>query len=504
MIVEPRRGSTLLPYQQRWVADPSPLKLCEKSRRIGISWASASGAALTAARQNGMNVWYISYNQSMTKTFVHDVANWAKHFELAASDVAETVLKNGEKDVHAYVVRFASGFEVTGLSSNVDNIRSKGGRVILDEAAFIPDIGAFIKAAMAFNIWGGQVEIISTHDGAENPFNSLVQEVREGRRPGSIHRITFDEAVADGLYERIKLVLEAKGQTVADKATWVQDTYDFYGEDADEELRCIPRRSAGAYLPAVLVENAMEEAPVVRLELPDEFGQRSDEERRVEIARWCDETLLPLLSSLNAQRPHSGGVDFGRVIDLSFIMLAALEQDLRRRAPFAVELRNVPYRQQEQILFYIFDRIPNLMSIALDATGPGATLSEFAADRYGSGRVEEVAFSEQWYATNFPPYKAALQDRMMILPRDEGVLGDHRAVQVINGVPKLPKSKNRDGAGRKRHGDSAIAGCLAYYASRRDPPVYDYRPVRLSTAKGDAYDRPVRTGVGWRRTQGGL
>jgi len=39
----------LLPYQQAWVADPSAVKICEKSRRVGLSWAEASDDALTAA-----------------------------------------------------------------------------------------------------------------------------------------------------------------------------------------------------------------------------------------------------------------------------------------------------------------------------------------------------------------------------------------------------------------------------------------------------------------------
>ncbi|HGC3603200.1 TPA: hypothetical protein ACIYHJ_005355, partial [Escherichia coli] len=39
----------LLPYQQRWVADTSPLKVMEKSRRTGITWAEASDNVLTAA-----------------------------------------------------------------------------------------------------------------------------------------------------------------------------------------------------------------------------------------------------------------------------------------------------------------------------------------------------------------------------------------------------------------------------------------------------------------------
>jgi phage FluMu gp28-like protein len=33
--------SYFLPYQQRWIDDPSPLKIIEKSRQIGITYADA-------------------------------------------------------------------------------------------------------------------------------------------------------------------------------------------------------------------------------------------------------------------------------------------------------------------------------------------------------------------------------------------------------------------------------------------------------------------------------
>ena len=39
----------LLPYQQAWVAEDSPFKLCEKSRRIGMTWAEAADNVLIAA-----------------------------------------------------------------------------------------------------------------------------------------------------------------------------------------------------------------------------------------------------------------------------------------------------------------------------------------------------------------------------------------------------------------------------------------------------------------------
>ncbi len=43
--------AALLPYQQRWIADKSPLKIGEKSRRIGLTWAEASDDVLTAAAE---------------------------------------------------------------------------------------------------------------------------------------------------------------------------------------------------------------------------------------------------------------------------------------------------------------------------------------------------------------------------------------------------------------------------------------------------------------------
>ncbi len=39
----------LLPYQRRWIADTSQLKIAEKSRRTGLTWAEAADAALNGS-----------------------------------------------------------------------------------------------------------------------------------------------------------------------------------------------------------------------------------------------------------------------------------------------------------------------------------------------------------------------------------------------------------------------------------------------------------------------
>ncbi|EHA6962529.1 hypothetical protein JMC51_005089, partial [Vibrio parahaemolyticus] len=85
-------NDVLLPYQKRWIADESPLKLAEKSRRTGITWAEAADAALTASKARsagGTHHFYVGSNKEMAREFIDAVAMWAKAFNHAASDVQE-------------------------------------------------------------------------------------------------------------------------------------------------------------------------------------------------------------------------------------------------------------------------------------------------------------------------------------------------------------------------------------------------------------------------------
>lgn len=492
---EHRAPAVLLPYQQRWVADHNQVKVCEKSRRVGLSWAAAAECALLAASQRGQDCWYVGYNKDMAQEFIRDSADWAKHYQLAAAAVEETVIDDEDKQILAFVIRFSSGFRITALSSRPSNLRGKQGYVILDEAAFHERLDELLKAALALLMWGGRVAVISTHDGVENPFNELVQEVRSGRRPFSLHRITLDDALHEGLYRRICLRRGIEWSEEGERA-WRKELIEFYGSGADEELFCIPRNSGGAYLPRSLLEERMYPAPVARLELEDGFAQLDEPVRVQRIEEWCEEVLAPLLDGLDRKTRHALGEDFGRVSDLTVLVPVAIEQNLSRRIPFMIELRNVPFRAQEQILFYVIDRLPRFQGAAMDATGNGAYLAEVAAQRYGE-RVKAINLSEGWYAEHFPRLKASLEDGELSIPRDADVLDDLRAVQVINGVPKLPPLRKKASDGKARHGDAAVAILLADYASRQDSVAYGYTPVPKHSA-GDTTHRTVRATSGWR------
>jgi len=251
------RRAVLLPYQGKALARMRAgvsLLVIEKSRRIGLTWGVAAFAVLSASSQasaGGDTCWYMGYDMEMAREFIETCAMWARVFGIAAEEADEELLEgDGDKPIMAFRIRFSSGFKIVALPSVPRAIRGKQGKVLIDEAAFHKSIGETLKAALALLMWGGQVIVWSTHDGVDNPFNTLIDDIRSGRRKGEVLRIDFDAAIADGLYERIALVAEVKGRSVLAKQDWIDDIFATYGDAADEELRCIPSAGRGSLIKA--------------------------------------------------------------------------------------------------------------------------------------------------------------------------------------------------------------------------------------------------------------
>ncbi len=493
-----RTPMALLAYQQRWLEDDSPVKIIEKSRRIGLSWAEAADDALLAASKSGMDVWYIGYNKDMAQEFIEDCGDWLKHYQKAASAVEEFVFDDEDKDILAFRIRCASGFKIVALSSRPSNLRGKQGKVVIDEAAFHDNLGELIKAAMALLMWGGLVVIISTHDGESNTFNEKVVDTRAGRIPYSLHRVTLDDALEEGLYERICLRLGKEWSQKAE-SEWRELLVAQYGSGADEELFCVPSQGSGTFLSRVLIESCMSAAlPVLRLEVKDTFKFEPKEVRISEMDAWCEDNLAPLLDALDPKRRSYFGEDFGRTGDLTVITPLQEQQDATFKVPFILELRNMPFEQQKQILFYLVKRLPRFTHGALDARGNGQYLAEVAAQEFGANRISEVMLTESWYRENMPKYKQAFEDKSILLPKDADVIEDHRAFKMIKGVAKLPDTKNSGNDGGQRHGDAGVSGAMAWYATNQEGEMeYDYQSVKRREAGDDDAYRQVKATAGF-------
>ena len=468
-----RATRVLMQYQIDWINDAAQVKVCEKGRRIGLSYAEAADDVLYAAGVDGANVYYISYNKEMTQGFIQDCATWARAFNAAASQVGESVIEEDGKQILSYTIRFDSGHMIQTFTSAPRNLRSKGRpgeRLVIDEAAFVDDLKELLKAAMAMTMWGGQIRIISTHDGADNPFAELVNDVRAGRYHHSLHRITFDDALRDGLFKKICAVTGREWSLEAE-AAWRQEIINRYRPNEDEELFCIPAQGGGAWLTRALVESRMTPAPVIRFTGTEAFNNATPELRAREMQDWIDEYLKPLLA-FDVNLRHALGMDFARSGDLSSIAPSEIASNLHLRIPFIVELKNVPYNQQLQVLYAIADALPRLCGMVIDSRGNGSYVGEAARDKYGAV-VERLMPSEGWYRDHMPPYKAALEDGTLALPLHDGLLQGHRAIRLIRGVPRMPEGKTADGS----HGDSTMACIYSYAASSMD-----YGPIEFTPA----------------------
>ncbi|WP_048646590.1 terminase large subunit domain-containing protein [Nitratireductor soli] len=506
------RAGVLLPYQGSTVAElesGTALLVIEKSRRVGLTWGLASYAVLRAARAKpagGMDAMYISYSQEMTREFIDACAMWARAYSIAAAEAEEFLFDDislddpeDTKKIQAFRIRFASGFEILALSSAPRGLRGKQGLVIIDEAAFVDSLKELLKAALAFLMWGGQVVVCSTHNGVDNEFNVLVQDILGERRKGAHKKIDFDQALLDGLYQRICLVTGREWSPEAE-AQWRQDIIDFYAEGADEELFCIPAQGSGAWLTAPLIEARMtllpEDAPIIRIQLPENFLFLDPLQRAQLFEPQLDE-VKRAVDRCRENELHAAGYDPARKRDPAVLTLLAIEKLLRRRSALTVEMRNVPFDEQKRIARVVF-HAPRMIGAAIDATGMGMNLAEdlgrefgLRQDEEGPGLVWAISLNPGWYNTHFPPLRTAFEDDAIALAKDAEHLGDLRLVKVVRGIPQVPAE--REGTvGNKRHGDFAVGLGLAHFASRQQWHEYGYTAVSTGVQRDGnrSFDTP--------------
>ncbi|MBO6553246.1 MAG: hypothetical protein JJ926_03870 [Roseitalea sp.] len=506
----------LLGFQRRLLASTArhAVTVCVKSRRTGATWAIAADAILhagTSKSAGGMDVFYVGYNLEMAREFIDVCGTWARAFDHAATEIDEFVFephKDPDKEIKAFRIRFASGFQIVALPSRPRSLRGKQGYIIIDEAAFHDDLDKVMKAALALLIWGGKVCVISTHDTDANPFNTLVEEIRSKKKPYNLVEFDFDDALRDGLYKRIA-ALNGDEYSIAHEATWRAEILEFYGDDADEELFCIPSAGTGIYLTRELIRRQMrDDVPVLRWTPPaKDFTEWPKAKRQSYMADWIAEHVDPLLKALDPDLRHAFGQDYAYSIDLSVLWPVAIGRDLKRRTPFIIEMRRMPFEQQKQLLFHVAGRLPRLTGGKIDANGSGHALAQVTMQRFGARLIEEVHISREWYREHMPIMRTAMEDDDFLIPKDDDVEVDFRMVRLREGVPQVPRQRKTSLAdGKKRHGDTAVAACLAYAAS--DMPPLEYDGYQAAHAKDDDddddddFDDHVEGDFGYERNDG--
>lgn len=110
--------TVLLPYQQEWIADRSPVKVFEQSRKIGITWATACEAVDVASlpsADGGSDVWMMTGTLDDAREFISDCAWWIGTRMIDRESIMD------------YKIEFPSGYAIHAMPSRPSCMRGKTG-----------------------------------------------------------------------------------------------------------------------------------------------------------------------------------------------------------------------------------------------------------------------------------------------------------------------------------------------------------------------------------------
>ena len=431
-VIPANTDGVFLPFQSRWIKDDSRLKLMEKSRQIGISWATAYAAdERTAAQGARHDQWVSSRDDLQARLFIEDCKMWAQIMHLAAKDLGEVVIDPKDR-LSAYVIEFASGKRIHSMSSNPDAQAGKRGGRVLDEFALHPDPRKLWSIAYPGITWGGSMELISTHRGSHNFFNQLVREVRESGNPKniSLHRVTLQDALDQGFLFKLQQMLPQDDERQAmDEAQY----FDLIRkgcadeESFQQEYMCSPADDDAAFL---------------------EYGLIS----AVEYSAGTDWRRL-------GNGRLFAGVDIGRKKDLTVLWVVEQLGDVLYTR-HVEGLQNMRKSEQEKVIWPWFERCDR---ICIDATGLGIGWADDAQDKFGEHRVEAVTFTPRSKEALAYPIRGAMEDRTLRIPQDPKIRADLRQVtkQVsTTGNVRFTAERTPDG-----HADHFWALGLAVHAA---------------------------------------
>lgn len=442
----PKKNTLLLPYQAAWVKDNSRLKIAEKSRQIGWTWATGYGLvsrkALDTAR---LDAWVSSRDDIQARLFLEDCKAFAGLLNLAASDLGERVIDEGGHT--AYVLAMANSLRVHSMSSNPDAQAGKRGDRVLDEFALHPDPRKLYSIAYPGITWGGSLEIFSTHRGSANFFNGLITEIRHKGNPKgfSLHRVTLQDALDQGFLFKLqgKLPPDDERQGM-DEAAY----FDFIKagcadeESFAQEYMCVPSDDASAFLSYELIDGCVD---------------RTD-------------GTYDLAAAVN---PLYVGVDVGRDHDLTVIWVVEKVSgiNLTRRV---IEMKAQTFDAQEAALYEVL-ALPQVRRCCIDQTGIGRQFAERAQKRFGTYKVEGLHFTGPVKEELAYPVRAAFEDKSIRIPDSQALFSDLRGIRketTASGNIRFAGERGKNG-----HCDRFWALALALHAGKDPGGLFVPRPA---------------------------
>lgn len=420
-----------LPYQVAWLKDDSPVKIMEKSRRIGATHCQSYEDVRDCVEKKVPKVWFSSADESAAKEYIDDCAKWARVFKVAFEETGEQIVDD-RKGIQSLSIRFANGTEIHALSSSPRRFRSKGGKIVLDEFAFHDDAKALWKAAKPAATWGFPIRILSTHNGVSCLYNQFIERIQEGKLNWAHHKYDIYTAVDQGLYDKIK----GRPTTKEERDAWIKSLEEdcFDREAFLEEYCCIPVDARSAFIT---------------------YEQLADIESHS--CLWPGNHIPEYVTG-----DLYVGFDIGRRRDLSVIWVIEKIGSMYFTRLVKV-MDRTPFRIQRENLFEILKH-PRFRRCCIDETGMGMQLAEEAIHSFGKYRVEGLSFSGKVKEELAYDLKRSIENKRIEIPASQEIRDDWHSIKrtvTTAGNVRFTQEGDTDG-----HADRFWAGALAVHAAK--------------------------------------
>jgi phage FluMu gp28-like protein len=436
-----RCHAILLPYQQRWLNDKSPLKIWLAARQVGKSFSMAM-EAITEGLRTKCNNLILSSSERQSKEVMQKVYMLLRYLSIRTDEDIKAERETREE------VSLPNGSRIISLPANPDTVRGFSGNVFLDEFAFHHDARDIWRAMYPTVTRGFKVRVASTPNGKQNMFYDLW--ANDGKF--SKHRVNIHEASEEGLQTDIGELRAGMN----DPDSWAQ------------EFECRFVDEATAYI-------------------------------TYEMITACEEATASTDFNIETLSPGAElylGVDVGRKRDLTvFWLLERVGDVLWSR--LVREMQRAPFRVQRDFLYSLLEGTAlnggRIRRCCIDSSGIGAQLAEEAAESFSS-RVEEVTFTSKVKEDLAVTLRRRFEDRLVRIPSDRDIREDIHSVKKLTtaaGNTRFDAERTEDS-----HADRFWALALALHAGSKLPKAPTaYESVhRRNFKSGTSNSRFARAG----------
>lgn len=435
-----------LPYQWRWITDRAAIKIMEKSRQIGISWATSYDVVRQQSlASTKLDSWISSRDEIQARLFLQDCKKFSGLLDVVASEVSEKIYKLSESEsITAFEMAFANKTVIHSMSSNPDAQAGKRGTRVLDEFALHKNPKLLYSIALPGITWGGQMAIVSTHRGKHNFFNKLIEEARDGgnKKRASLHRVSLQDALEQGFLWVLQQKLPAAD---ARQKMGEAEYFDYVrSQCADEEsfaqeYMCVPADESSVFITSDLFD-------AVTYGLGENWRKPLED---------CGELYA--------------GIDIGHKHDRTTCWVWEKVGNVYFQRELRV-LQNAKFSTQEAELYPILS-LPNMRRCCIDATGIGAQFAERAQERFGKYRIEAVHFTNSVKADMAYKLRAAFEDRNVRIADDREIRADFRSIkkEVTSAGAIRFDAERTESLG---HGDRFWGAALGFYAGAKPKESY--------------------------------